>query len=1834
VGLAVQGSVLDRFFLDVDYDQTREFTDANRIGITYLGRPGETLRSVEVGDVSFDLPRSRFLTRGIPAGNLGLRAVAGLGPVALEGVWAQQRGGRSSAEFRFAGLAGGGGFVQRDTLVVDDADYVQGQFFFLSDPRLITGYPHIDVLSLDGSEAPASVIPGPSPIQLYRFETDAFTRQQVEGYIQANAVAGLGPDTVAEGGWFRTLEPSVDYEVHASGLWVSLRRPLRNDEMLAVAYVAQSGDTVGDYNPERLYNAGSLPTLRLLRASAPNHQPGRPTWDTEMHQVYRVSGSTDVDPTSVRIVVSLGEVNAGRTFAREEAGSAVTYLRLFGLDEASPADEVDQAALYRPAEESVGLQPAVSGTFVIFPTLRPFAQPPPVPSLGLTSEQTAALLGEQANPVIYDDPDPVERAGGGLFRLTAEYTVRSRGLATAFSLGGLGVRENSERIYLGPRLLQRGRDYEIDYDLGEIRLLDPSGLLGTAPGASIRATWEERSVFQIAPISVFGLGAKVQLQDRGSLNFIGLYQNQKEIVRRPQLGVEPSSLLLAGVNGEFRFTGDWLDRALRAIPGGSGGEQAELTVSGELAISSPNPNTSGDVFLDDFDAANQLRLPRLASGWRLGSAPTELDGAELVLPPLDVAHAGDLVWQHTWVRDGVQGDSVFLGFFPTVDIDRQIEVTGSDTREPGLLLTFQDSTTTADQEPLWRSITATLNATGLDLSKSEFIEFYAADGDSVTLVLDLGRVSEDAYFVNGPGSTSGSKSDGSAWGLGRLDQEADPRRGQVWSPARDAVGVWGEGCLAERAEIYRVGDVRANCTRGNGRPDTEDLDGDGALDTEERIVRYVVPLDASSPYLARSRSETGTAFRLYRIPLRGPGAIDVGGLFGEADWRGVRHLRMTVVGPPQARVILARFNVVGTQWVRRGETGVLRGLGGDTLALSGQAEVASISRVTVGDRYEAPPGVLAQLDDPASALGGQGVEFNERSLGLRFTDLDPGARMEAFNRFAQRPRSFLEYREARLWVSAAEGAFGAGQPLYFFLKVGSDSENFYLYRTRLPAPSPTGQVTESDWLPEVVVDFDVWLELRRRAEIELITNPRGPGEGPLEVWSADSTYAVVLQDRAQAPVLAAVRELSMGVWNQSGLPVSGEVWVDELRLGRSVRDVGVAGHIDVTLRKGDVFETQLVIAQENPFFRQLQDQPTYRNETSVSIRSQFQVGALLPASWGLEAPIVVSRALSGQDPVLLAQSDIRASRLAGLREPSTEETRLGFAFRKRTRSDRLLGRVLLDGLDASLAYSTGGVGTVTSDADRNAVDARVGYRWEMAERGVSLVPGALEGVVRTLLPQAWEERLLDARLRWSPERMSVTTAYSDQDGRITRFDQIVTQPSDALFLPLATPVTSLDTSADLALRPFRSFSAEVAFLTARDLLDPTRAVSDPRVQSLITAERSRVLGVDLGWETRRALTTRFAFQPRFGEWARADLSVDSRYGSDRDPAYVELRPLVGDTLFLLERTVDGGRDLSATVTVLPAEIGERLRVAADSGAIGGLLRAMSPVRLAWRRGARSRFNRQTVDPGWDYQFGFLGLDQQRVIDGQVASVLSDRETWTAGTGVRLPGLATLTVNFQQANSDVADRRSERTAFDRTWPNARLAFDDLPVPGAVRPLLRRVGLSGGYTRTSRRIEYGGASAQSRDVVDTRYPMDVSVSWGGLVNTTYRGVVAQGVGEDPTGDTRRDLGTHTFALQSAVVPPGRLAEFLEAPVQVSLQLLYSHQVDCRATVGTPQCVAFIDQLNRSLNVTLDSRVSDLRVGMQMGFLDRQSFVGLRNGTRQFQMSLFGQFDVGARLFSDGS
>ncbi|HEX6940539.1 MAG TPA: hypothetical protein VF158_14075 [Longimicrobiales bacterium] len=1866
-GVQVRGTISDRLHIDVDYDQRREFDAANNINVYYQGFAGEVLQRVEVGDVAFELPPSRYLTEGIPGGNFGFKATGRIGALDVQAIWAQQKGDVATREFRLEGAGGARGLVQEARLALDDADYVRGQFFFLVDPAALSGYPHVNVLALRAADAPPELRPAAAAagIQVYRDERPSLTNPQEQaqlGYFLADAVAADG--TLRHSGRFRRLVPGEDYLVHPSGLWLMLRAPLRPDEALAVAYATEAGGTVGTLDAERA-PAGTVPELRLLRGPATIHQPGQATWPYELHQVYRVDASSGVEPGSVTLKISLGELAAGATHL-DAAGQSLSYLKLFGLDEDAPFEAVDEAQLFQPGRELLGDAGGAGrfgGTFLVFPTLQPFAEPPPLPSVGLSAADALAALGADANREIYEEPDPVLREGSARFRLNFEYRVRVDGLVSSFDLGALGIREGSERITIDGRPLRRGVDYTIDYALGTVTLTNPQAVLGANPDAVIEATWEQKAAFEIAPTSIYGLNARYDLGAVGRIDLVGLYQTEKAIVNRPQLGLEPGAIFLGGASGDLDFRAGWLDALLDRIPALDDSVPSGIRLAGELGVSAPDPNRRGDTYLDDFEATDEVPLGLDRGLWRLGSRPADPVGATDVLPiPLDISTAAPLVWQH----DLLDASGRVVGPLLAREIDRQINVAGAERTEPVLYLSFGDAAS-ATGERRWRSMTTVLETTGRDMTRSEYLEFYAASpqGLDLALVIDIGTVSEDAFYIAPDGRTAGVYANGRPWGLGTLDEEARIAEREIWGPDLDALGLWDQPCRAEPGQqSYPLGDPRANCARGNGRLDTEDLDGNGILDAADgAYFRYVVRLAGASPYLVRDRAETGTEFRLYRIPLRGPGAIPVGGAT-EGTWRYVKHLRITVAGPAFATpgdITLARMRVVGSRWAKRDVDGIRAGLVEDRPG-AGVAttdfHVGPVSRITDGDAYAPPPGVGDQLQDPSSAYGGSAVEYNEKSLGLTYRGLAPGDRAEAYYRYPQQPRNFLSYRELRLWAVPRGGRWGAPDGERLVVSVGTDARNRYLFVTPLRA-APAAGVRPEDWLPEVAIDFRRWFELKAEAERRLIEGGAAPGE-PVVVWSPDSTYAVVMEDRARAPNLAAVREIGFAVYNPGGVPVDGAVWLDELRLAGAVTEPGIAGHVALDVRAGGFATASIAYANEGARFRRLNDTPGYQAARDLSVGGTIQLGRLAPDAWGLEAPVSFSYTRSGLEPMFLQQSDVRADQLPGLRETGATRTHIGFALRRTEPSGNAIAGLLLDGASLRVDYHTAVTRALTTVDRSEGIEAGIGYRRTPAVRDLDLTPGPVEAVLRALVPRALEEteafdRLASARLRWSPASVAFTGTYRNLDARSYRYASILAAPEDAAVRPVEAPREGLETTTRITFRPLASLLAGATLASTRDLLPTARAGADDDGREAIGRARAELAGVDLGWERRRNLTTFLDFRPPIADWLRPGIGYTARYRADRSPSYVEGVAAGADTMAVLQRAFDGDRQLTRSLVVdLPALVGEggggeadpsRPRSPGGAGrapgplrrVLGALGRAIGPIDLNWVDAIASRFDWRAVDPALDYQLGLGDFDAFHVIDGDTAASVVRRASFRARTELRLPLGTRIDVAYEESESAVHELRGgRRSSRDRSWPDVALRWAELPLPDFLRGAVAHGSFTAGYRESTRSSIFGGTDGQEWAGTERSIPIQLAVAFANGLSGTYTGQLADGTGRDPTGRTEYDGAMHTVQVAGSFVAPAALRESFPAPINASLRWAYQARSQCRLVAGTDAdtaCIPFVDYIDKEFSLTLDTILSQLTMGFQMSYTDRQSYVGARNGSSQFQLGLFGEFNFTAGTFAAG-
>jgi hypothetical protein len=1844
-GVVVAGKVADRVNVNVNFDQANEFDAANNLNVSYQGLPNEILQSVEVGDVSIRLPTSRYMTRGIPAGNFGFRATGQLGPLDFQTVFAQQKGDLTTREFKVTGGGSQQSVVQEASVVMDDADYVKGQFFFLVDPATLNGAPYVDPLRLVAQDAPDAVRPrAGGVIQVYRDErlSPSSPNGSELGRFLADA---LPPGTgVRHSGSFRRLTPDVDYTVHASGLWITLKSPLRPDEALAIAYITETGDTIGDVNAE-LAPPGQTPQLRLLRGPVSIHQPGTSTWTYEMHNVYRLDTSAGVELNSIDMTISLGDLAGGRTF-QVVNGEQLPYVRFFGLDEDSPSERLDEAQIYQPSRGAFGQTGStISGTFIVFPATQPFMAPGPVPSRGLTAEQLAIELGVNANSAIYNEVDPVNREAAARFKLTFKYRVKADGLASSFSLGAIGIREESESITLGNRRLLRGVDYEIDYDIGQLTLRDPQTLFATNPGAELRAVWEQKPMFQVAPTSVFGLNAKYNVGQRGALNFVGLFQAERSLMARPQLGVEPGSIFLGGVSGSFDLGGALLDRMFGAVPFLRLGNQSAVRLTGEVALSSPNANTKGDAYVEDFESTEEFRIEPRRRDWRLGSRPESNTGDQGLLPFVrDATNAAPIAWTHDYLLNGQPSGA----FRASVSVDAGIRIIGSESAEYALHINFGRADMPPVAGPRWRSLTTVISSTGRDMSRSEYLEFYAAAGtEPLSLIVDIGTVSEDAFYVDPNGQTNGHFEDGTEWGLGVLDEEARLAQREVWGTGAgspDERGLWNQNCLTQPGAVHPFGDPVANCTRNNGLRDTEDLDGNGVLaGTDGEYFRYVVPLDRISEYLVRDRSQTQTNYQLYRIPLRS--GVPVNGA-SDATWRFIKHLRVTVAGETQGvrLVSLARMRVVGSRFTKRDITGVNTGLLDATPspAVGTIVNAGPVSILT--DATYVVPRVNTSAQDPSAGLGGHGAEINEKSLRIAYEQLAPGDRAEVYYRYAQQPRSFMNYRQLHLWAMPRRGTWGVPDGNRFIVKIGTDARNYYLYQTRLhPAPVGDPDTLGGDWLPEVVIDFEQWFALKAEAERRQVTRPITAGVQDT-VWSADSTYAIVLEDRARAPNLQAVREISFAVYNGGGSPADGEVWIDDMRLTGAARTTGRATALGLEMNVGEFITGAFTLSHRDDVFQQLNENTPYVASGDFTLNADAHLDRLLPAAWGVDLPLNVSHSRSQQDPTFLQNTDVQASDLGNLRESGAASTRVGLRLSKRTPSaNRWLG-LLIDGTALRFGYSTADSRAITSRSTSGNIDAGISYSHAVASRSFDVFPTFLENLLRSILPQRAEEsqtfaRLTASQLRYTPAVISFNSGVQNQMSRTYSYDRILELEDDTI-TAFESPRQAMQNDVTVNFTPFRGLSSGISLSSSRDLLDPARATEDPQVRAALSNVQSSLAGMNFGWERGRGLNTTLRYEPQLTTWLRGSYDFRNAYSTDRNPSFMsEPTGIDGDTISTMQRRFESGRQTATRLQFRPAEFMNAAFDTAPTNQAGagriarGAFKRFESIDFSWTNRLSSQFERESMLPGLAYQLGIGNLESFHVIGADTAARALQSQEFRATGRYAVTRQITMDLTYRATDLDGRDLRGgQRLQHETGWPYLNVRMQDIPLPKSWQKYLLNAVISGGLERVETTSSLGSATTpQERSSNSLNVPVSTTLTFPKGIALFYSGKFKVGDTDDPTGLMRSDEDEHSIRLATIITPPEWLNGKLAEPITTELSFMQRGSYQCRGTILlSTSCIAYVSNTTRTGRFQLRSRMKDLGIGMSVDYNARQSHVGTRNGTSQWTLNLFGDFNLaGGRM-----
>lgn len=1805
VNLLSRGTVADRVSVNVEYDSQNQFDASNNISLSYQGKAGDALQRVEVGNVSLQVPASRFLTAGIPSNNYGVQARGQLGPMQFATILAQQRGNVSRNNVFTVGDQS----LQQVDRIIEDIQIESRRFFFTIDPRLLSGYPNIDILNRSVMRQRAAALPDSvRPVRVYLY-------RQLIGAQNQNP---LGPQFSVRGARnpsrqiYELLREGIDYYVDPSQLWIALVRPLSlNNERLVVAYDVEINGTV-----TRWPSTGGTPDLQFTPAPQfanllwePELQPRDSAYFLrEIKSVYRLGGSElKRETVSLRIVTN----TSGDQERPADASRGQTYLQLFGMAQATnPAEfDVENRLWPRPNDPNIAAaggpgQRLIRDYYVVFPSLQPFAR------AGL-----AQPVANPANDTLYSFPNEYlysAQRPQSIYRMLARYESQADGTAGGITLGTTQLRPGSERLELDGLPLVRERDYTVSYETGRITFNRPDTLFPRPRTVTVR--YEENPLFASAatPTTVLGFTSAFPL-DAGQFTFTAISQEQRSVSNRPSLGYEPVGSLVAGVTGDLAWEAAPLTRFVERLGASRAATPSRVSLISEFAMSRPRPNSAGQAYVESFEADAGVRIPLSDALWYFGSRPqggerlSGVGGITLTLP-----RATTLAWQNTGIT---RAGNPVVYTIDQIDPSARFTQGGLQAPEPVLFLTLYpqraggglryDAATGAPQLQWtvassaatpsgrrWRSVRTVLNPSGSDLSRVENLEFYAlvyTDPSRSTrnpaLIFDFGDVSENSVAYRPDTMILRRNASNAAvvdtlyrgrrlTGYDRLNSERDSLSrafnalvndtGLPESVADSLVVIDSSGgavsvrretnvvlCSATNRGQPALGDSRANCTARNNRLDEEDIDLDGQLNmtdalaaTQERFKRFVVDLADRRSWTRIGRCQRGAPIdapadsseqcwvqvRLnWRTPTDSTGA---------QNDRRVRALRLTVVSnaaaPDSAFVAtaLAGVRLIGAPWLKRADRPI-SGLAGDSLGLmSGGFVVASMVGTLDSSAalpYQPPPGVAEVPEIRQTGLEASRIQVNERALrllagGAPGQPFQPFARAETYLRFPEGLKSFMGYRTLRLWMRGRGNGWGPDGELQGFVKVGRDEHNFYAYRT----PVNTG-ASQNAWEPEVRVDLQRFQSLRARLEtlylqgstdsiacsgtdLELIKRSGLPTSRTVRRYAVcEGGYIVYTTDPTVTPPnLAGVQELAVGFVRvdsiaRSATPVlpndTLELWINDIRLSDVVSDMGMAGEVGVSMNAGGLLDLRASVRRRDPNFRQLGEVPTFATENGYSVGTTFHAEQLLPARLGLAIPVTVDVAGSDAAQLFINQTDIRGDGVQGIRNPSTSRVNYSVGIRRaEPMTDRWFAPVV-NGLSLTAAWGSGSTqssfqrGRSSTYAVQAVLDLAGAPRlaplpaWSM--RPLEWLPE----VART---SRAVRALREASIQWSP------SAFRLQSG-VSRFNadtRSFLKPASALgdTGQIATALQHVwNNSAVLEFRPVPLFSARVNARQLFDLRDygnaPATLDSVDR-RSAAQAEQRRLLGVGIGMERERSLTTGIELLPRRSGWVRPRASFETGFAMVKDPnarTLLRLQDSVG--AFRLPRRAGATQQFATgvllDVPLLMARPGEVHR---------WWRRLVQPVDVSWSRALDSNYDNMAQLPGGGYQWGLGGVDLFRGIEGQVATAAGRVQRLIVSGGVTLPLSFAVSTRAEVGRIDTWSRRARDGSQIRLL-NAQDVYPDITVRWNWRPVrpvgvLAGIAATAGYAVNAQRSEapdaFSGFADRTRAEA-LRVPLSAAITW---------------------------------------------------------------------------------------------------------------------------------------------
>jgi hypothetical protein len=681
----------------------------------------------------------------------------------------------------------------------------------------------------------------------------------------------------------------------------------------------------------------------------------------------------------------------------------------------------------------------------------------------------------------------------------------------------------------------------------------------------------------------------------------------------------------------------------------------------------------------------------------------------------------------------------------------------------------------------------------------------------------------------------------------------------------------------------------------------------------------------------------------------------------------------------------------------------------------------------------------------------------------------------------------------------------------------------------------------------------------------------------------EGPYIVHVRDPATAPPnLAAVQELATGIWRVDTRTVVDQavVWVDDIRLGDVVQDVGTAEAVDLTLSAANVADFSLSFSRRDGQFRQLTEDPSYTTNNALAMGGTVQLSRFLPDAWGVAMPLSVHYVSASSAPFYLGGTDIETAELPGLRTPQSSAVSYALALRHARRSSSPLLRYLLDPFALSGSSTSGTGRTDLSLASTSSYLANLDY---------ALTPGT--------------RRL--GRFRITPTAVRLQSSLAQADGTRSTFGVPIARDSDALITPTRSQSKAWRNSGSLDLLPLTGLQLRVSTVSQRDLHDYGDSTGMGR---LVREERGSFLGQNAGIETQRSVSTFLSATPRLVSWLRPRLSLSTFFTLNRDPNAPNPVRDIGDSAggFHIPAAFTNSRRLDLGAQLDTRRLGQRLF--GDSAALARLFARLTNLDVSYGRSYSSTYFGAPFVPSLGYQLAAGGFDSFRRQGGIPAGSASDNLSLNAAGAAQLPLGLRVSANYQRVRGvSWVLRGDDQVPLQTTseeWPSAVASWTFTPPRASVGRLIR------GFTArfTYRRRETSSAqilfsesgSGALTQTTERNVAPSVAVTWPAGVSTSYDLARVSSDAVNAGNLFRTTRSQQNAGLAFNFRPPARIAR-LKNVIRASAHYTTIRNAVCLQAIGQATCIPYVDSRQSQTQVTFDTDFPpSLSAGFQMAYL----------------------------------